>query len=88
MENTATSAKELAKARRIHNARHAKALVLADTAEAYCRQSGTTARELALLPESSWLTLAILAGKAGPKDDKVPSPETRAIVVDLVEGRL
>lgn len=83
MANTA-SLKELAKARRIHNARHAKAIEIAPLAEAFVRSINGTEGDLIRLPEAGWLRLAQEAGKAGPKGLDVPSPETRGIVVDMV----
>lgn len=66
-----------------HNNRYAAACQLADVAEMHCRQTGTTAAELALLPEMGWAMLNSLAGRT-----RVASDETRELVVTIVSERL
>ena len=66
-----------------HNNRYAAACQLADVAEAHCRLTGTTAVELAAMPEAGWSMLNTLAGRT-----RVASDETRELVVTIVSERL
>lgn len=66
-----------------HNNRYAAACTLADVAEAHCRQTGTTAVELAAMPEAGWSMLNTLAGRT-----RIASDETRELVITIVAERL
>lgn len=83
-----TTPQDLAKARRIHNARHAKALAIATVAEPLVRAAGGDVDQLVRMTDAEWTRLARLVGKAGRDGRSAPSVETRAIVVDLVEQRI
>jgi hypothetical protein len=78
----------IAKARRIHNAQHAKAVEIAPLAEQVCRIANAPAAHLLALPDDAWLQMAQAVGKAGKDGTNVPSDTTRAMVIDLVEAAL
>lgn len=69
---------QAAVARRIHNARHAKALLLAEAALPMLAKVGGCPEDLARLDDAGWEMLARLAGT------RIPSETTRALVVDYV----
>jgi hypothetical protein len=85
-------AKAVAKARRIHNAQHAKAVEIAPVAVEMCRRANTPADKveayLGGLPDEVWLAMAAGVGKAGRDGTDAPSNTTRGMVIDLVAAEL
>ena len=76
--------KAAATARRIENARHAKALAMAEVAEVLCRRTEATADDLFGYSADEWRMLSLAAGRTNVE----PSETTKAMVVDMVRDRL
>lgn len=78
MTTDTTTTYDLAVARRIHNARHAKALRLANVAIDHMAQVGASVEDLEQLGPQGWDMIARLA------QVRRPSAETIAVAIGLV----